>query len=76
MSHTDGPMSHVGSATESVLQQEMWDAQGCLSSSSQPCLVFLSGMHDTKYKNLTLADVIEDDEWKSGYRPVPQTVVD
>jgi hypothetical protein len=33
-------------------------------------------MHDTKYKNLTLADVIEDDEWKSGYRPVPQTVVD
>jgi hypothetical protein len=37
--------------------------------------MFLSGVHHTKNKNLKLSNVLEDDEWKSGNRPVPQTVI-
>jgi hypothetical protein len=37
--------------------------------------MFLSGVHHTKNKNLKLSNVVEDDEWKSGNRPVPQTVI-
>ena len=46
-----------------------------LSGSSQPCFMFLSGVHHTKNKNLKLSNVVEDDEWKSGNRLVPQTVI-
>jgi hypothetical protein len=37
--------------------------------------MLLSGVHHTKNKNLKLSNVVEDDEWKSGNRPVPQTVI-
>ena len=51
--------------------KKKYDAPSSLSGSSQPCFMLLSGVHHTKNKNLKLSNVVEDDEWKSGNRPVP-----
>ena len=55
--------------------KKKFDSRSFLFGSSQPCLMFLSGVHHTKNKNLKLANVVEDDERKAGNRPVPQTVI-